>query len=91
MNVQDQQQLSDLIRLYPNPTKDKLNLMLDIQGNEPTNVKVLDAQGRTIREYSLEAGTRSHVIDVQELSEGQYMLDIRNGRNSAVKRFVKLN
>ncbi|MFY7848584.1 MAG: T9SS type A sorting domain-containing protein, partial [Bacteroidia bacterium] len=91
MNVQDQQQLGDLIRLYPNPTKDKLNLMIDVQGNEPTLVKVLDAQGRAIREFSLEAGIRSHVIDVQELSEGQYMLDIRNGRSSAVKRFVKLN
>jgi hypothetical protein len=91
MNVQDQQQLGSLIRLYPNPTKDKLNLMIDIQGNDPTYVKVHDAQGRMIREFNLDAGTRSHMIDVQELSEGQYILDIRNGHNTAIKRFVKLN
>ena len=69
------------ISLYPNPTS--ANVTLDLSELAPGNytVQVLDITGRVVREQKL-AGAQEHVLDVQGLRQGSYMVQVRgNGAN----------
>lgn len=62
--------------LYPNPTKDFINL--DVQLDSPTSlsIKIIDANGRAIKtEYcELASGKLNTQVDIQNLSPGIYQI-----------------
>ncbi|HEY0976926.1 MAG TPA: YCF48-related protein [Flavobacteriales bacterium] len=71
-------------RLYPNPANDRLRIepghML------PTNVVLVDAQGRIVREDRINGGG---TIDVSALPAGLYVVRLVSGQEVAGLRFLK--
>ena len=73
----------DLI-LYPNPTKDVLNLN-SIEILNGAFYTIFDMSGRRV----VNATLSSNVIDVSNLSSGNYILRISSGNQTKTQKFIK--
>lgn len=76
------------LHLYPNPVGDYLNLDIDgIQGK--TQIAIFNLQGMKV--YSENLYMESNItkqLSLQELTNGNYIIHIKNNENSFTKRFV---
>ncbi|MBK7763936.1 MAG: T9SS type A sorting domain-containing protein [Bacteroidetes bacterium] len=67
-----------LVTLYPNPVSSELNI--DINSSEATtaHIKIMDATGRVVRivDMMLQAGSNTGKIDIRDLTDGMYLVDI---------------
>ncbi len=75
----------DLI-VYPNPTSDMIQVE---SGYESLTIQLVDGTGRVLRNVIYQSGD---LIDVNDLTEGIYYLNIYNDQNTHldIKRFVKM-
>jgi hypothetical protein len=80
------------ISISPVPARDKLQLTYQTNHAGNTLVRVFNTIGqelRTIDSGFENTGVHKTVIDLRYLSAGVYMLEIKNGMYTGVKRFVK--
>lgn len=80
-------QLSNIIKLYPNPAQNRLNIEYpnnqhQIQG------EVFDMYGNFVQGF-IEMGTKVS-IDIQDLSKGVYVLKIQDIQGEITQKFIKL-
>lgn len=71
------------ISLYPNPTKDVLN----IETNSATklNYTVINYLGQVVKTGSID----NNVLNVSSLNAGIYILEVNDGQKSVTKKFIK--
>lgn len=92
LNVQDTSTLSvnditnneDQIRMYPNPTKDQLNI------NTAANIEqvtIYDMSGKRILQNGNITGN-SHVLQLEQLSSGMYMVQIKTEKTTSLKKLI---
>jgi subtilisin-like proprotein convertase family protein len=73
------------LRVYPNPTNEIINIDLgDVTGE--TTYELFDVQGRKVN--SKVSSTNFVTLNVENLSEGIYMLKIQNGSDKTTKKVV---
>lgn len=72
------------VQIYPNPVKDELNVS---SNNIINNLIVIDLKGREL--VNMELNAFSYNLDVSNLSEGVYFLEIVSGRSKTAKKFIK--
>lgn len=65
-----------VVKTYPNPVKDILNIDLNLQVTKPYNAKLLNAQGLLLSEVELNAQTNT--IDMQWQTAGVYFIQVYN-------------
>ena len=76
--------LSDQIKIFPNPTKD----FLEISTQQPMNsVTVFQLNGRRL--FDQEAEGFSHRVNVSQLAAGLYFIQINSEENTQTMRFLK--
>lgn len=75
--------VNDLI-IYPNPTKDFLNIST-IEDLNDAFYTIFDINGKRVANAVLESKT----IDVSQLSSGNYLLRIVNGSSIKTQKFIK--
>lgn len=74
------------LKLFPNPAKDQITLCSDI--TKVDRAVVFDSLGNKIKSFKLH--TNTHVIDLTNLSSGNYIIVLyRNGKTVARSMFVK--
>ena len=74
------------ISLYPNPATDVLNITLE--GTNATQVTIIDVYGKTVVTTNVADG--QNTIDVTELANGMYFVQLRNaGSIVATQKIVK--
>lgn len=73
------------VRLYPNPTTDKLFITVASNPTTTINVQITDVSGRIVKQATTAAS-----IDVHNLVAGTYFVKITNGTLVVVKTFNKL-
>ncbi|MFW5761112.1 MAG: T9SS type A sorting domain-containing protein [Cyclobacteriaceae bacterium] len=74
------------LEIYPNPVKDVLNINLLKAFTEITRYKILDIQGRIIKQGLL---SQKNSIILQDLNPGVYLLQIKSNNESYSNRFIK--
>ena len=74
------------LNLYPNPAGDVLFLATEMNVKE---VSIYDIYGRMTTVYSLQSTDFVHNIDVADLENGIYFVNIKTDKGNIVKRFVK--
>jgi hypothetical protein len=75
--------------VFPNPASDRLLIHLQTPVSENTNCSIFDIQGRTVKQQSLaDLKDASNAIDVSNLSDGLYLLQIADGGNLSYSKFV---
>ena len=78
------------INLYPNPTKGLFRLQFDLPEKGITEIKAVNAAGRTIYEYELGnfSGEFSDDVDISQNGVGTYFLQIRQGDKYVSKKVI---
>ncbi len=77
--------------IFPNPANDILNVSFNIQKSENTSVNVTDMLGRevkTIVKNFLLTGVHEYPVDSHEFSKGIYLVNLKSGEFSTVKKLV---
>lgn len=72
--------------VYPNPTKGIINIKLTENTSEKTILNLYDIQGRNI--LSKESNNNEESLNIENLSNGIYMLSIQNGNLKTTKKIV---
>ncbi|MGN6249938.1 MAG: T9SS type A sorting domain-containing protein [Ginsengibacter sp.] len=79
--------------VYPNPAKDRLNLIISSPVNNNINIIITDLAGKIVKRqaYSVVSGGNNIDFDVSALPAGSYFIkaNCNNGCESAVSKFVK--
>lgn len=90
VGIEETGEQDEAVVLFPTPTNEVLNLLLNLDGNEMMPLEVIDVEGRVVMTDKVRAGQGVlHQIPVSALSQGVYALHLGNGERSIVKRFVK--
>ncbi|HIB37022.1 S8 family serine peptidase [Mesonia sp.] len=85
LNTKDVEFQNTLIRLWPNPAKETINLSSDSSVDlTDWNINLYDLQGRLIIK-----NIKSQQIDISTLNSGVYVLDFKNGNQSFQKKVIK--
>lgn len=88
--IEFSQWLNDL-KLYPNPTRQKVRLSMESDVNGELHIRILDPLGHAIMEYSCNKQTSSFSkeIDVSNLNAGVYYFEIRMNNYKTVRMLMK--
>lgn len=81
------------IKLYPNPTRDLLNIDYRVKDAAEVSMMVLDSYGKVVRaqaSVSFDQGTQRASVDVSALSAGVYFIILQSGDEMITKRFVTI-
>lgn len=77
--------------LYPNPTLGNVFLNIDAVNPNTLWCFVIDAQGRTVRQYDLGTGDRmAEELNLLQLNRGVYQVMLVNGEEVFTQPFVKI-
>jgi hypothetical protein len=80
---------TDFYTLSPNPTSDFVDVNLKACENRPVTLTIFDAWGREMRVLSLESAGKTQRIELNNFSEGLYVLHIhRSGKRDEIRKFV---
>jgi bacillolysin len=71
------------ISLYPNPTKDVLNI--ETNSETKLNYSVINYLGQVVKTGSID----NNVLNVSNLNAGIYILEVNDGQKSVTKKFIK--
>lgn len=74
--------LGDKIKIFPNPTKDKIHIT-GVEKNKSTTIQIKDVQGKEIINIDI---WNNQAIDISTLNKGIYILKV----GDVVQRIVKL-
>jgi len=77
-----------VLRLYPNPANQMLNVELDGMENPQGVITVMDMAGVVV--HAQECYSMVTQLDVSRLKSGIYVVVFRNGNGKIVKKFVKI-
>jgi hypothetical protein len=80
------QEISEVVKLYPNPTRDVLNIRWN---TEYENIQVLDMLGKVVYTSLLVKGAKNTSIDLNGIDGGIYFVQLIKGNQQVVKRFIK--
>ncbi len=78
------------INAFPNPVKDQLNISISIDSYTMLNVEIINLTGQVIssNRYELQAGTQIIRMNLDELSEGSYILKITNANGESTNKLI---
>jgi hypothetical protein len=73
------------LRVYPNPTSDKLSISFEQALSEAGDLTVVDLNGRVVLQQTLNAGAQHLTMHVNTLQAGTYLLHVQSGSMSSVR------
>lgn len=73
--------------VYPNPFSDRLYVKNNVNGNVLTTVSIMDVYGKEVKK--IKALNSDGSIDLQELSNGYYMVRIESAEGVTIKKVAK--
>ncbi len=77
--------------IFPNPSSAIFNISFDLLKSEKTEVKITDMLGREIKiivKNFLTTGVHTYSIDTREFSKGIYLVTLRTGELTTIKKLV---
>lgn len=91
VGVTDVTELATDLNVYPNPTRELLNVEFTLANDTETQISVLNSLGQVVKQINqgnLATGTHTIQVPTTELANGSYLLMIRQGDKIANKRFM---
>lgn len=80
-----------VFELFPNPTRDRVQLSFSSPGAHTTRMELLDVAGHVVFDQQMEAqpGANLHEISLQSLPAGVYLLRVSQAAGSSTHKLVK--
>jgi PKD repeat protein len=89
----DEPEWDEQLLLYPNPTRDFVEITWDglPNGEEQVQYTVVDAQGRVMAEYTerIQNGQWKTTLDMRSWASGVYFIRLQSGNRQALRRIIK--
>ncbi len=86
-------QALQLMALYPNPTSQILNIVMEAPAAQKVQLTIADVAGKTVQQQTLDLqkGSNAKTLNVSALQKGTYIVKIicAAGCEDAVRKFVK--
>ncbi len=82
-------ELNDLINIYPNPTKGKINIVFDNQIENIVLVTILDISGKLIKSLDKNIVDGFLELDMTEFPAGFYILKFNTSEAEFIQKVVK--
>jgi len=80
------------IKVYGNPVKDKLTFSFYSGANQPVQIKVYDLTGKTLMNQKMNSAEGSNMVSLplnSTFKAGMYVVEVMNGSDRQVAKFVK--
>ena len=74
------------MRLYPNPTADRLSVRLAAAPVAPGRLTLLDGTGRIVRTQALAPTAAQPALELRGLPTGLYLLRVQQGRQTQTRK-----
>ena len=77
--------------VFPNPTNDKITIQMELFKKQDVELFVSDVSGKIVysERQSISSPYFQKEVDLSELSQGMYFLDVRVGGNSINRKIIK--
>ncbi len=85
---------ANITGVWPNPTRDVLNIGLYLVGDQNITISVIDLSGKEVMVPAASlfgAGANQTSLDVDALAPGSYMVRINTANSTVTERFVKID
>jgi hypothetical protein len=85
---------ANITGMWPNPTRDQLNISLYLVGDQNITISVIDLTGKEVLVPAtslLGAGSNQTSMDVRALAPGAYMVRITTANSMVTERFMKVD
>ena len=80
---------NDQIQLYPNPARQEVMVQWEGPLENMGQLLLFDTYGRLLQQIPLQAGTSSHLLPLQDIEAGLYVLRLRlDGEETSLKLIV---
>lgn len=76
------------LQVFPNPTQGAFTIELPANSEAPIAVQVLDTKGQSVVSRELESGQREWKVQLPQLAEGVYLLQITNGTEMRTEKLI---
>jgi hypothetical protein len=85
----ENQQLSELISLYPNPANHFIKLNLNLVTKEEIQIQILDLRGRLVSASNLTQVNNTNEIQIalNQMDAGIYFMKVKVGQKECIKKF----
>ncbi|WP_417600275.1 T9SS type A sorting domain-containing protein [Owenweeksia hongkongensis] len=83
--------LGQSLEIYPNPTSGEVNVSFDAFDSEEVVIRILDVSGKQIMSQTDNNanGKMNYSLDISQLADGVYMLEVSAGTLKTNKRLIK--
>ncbi len=79
------------VKVFPNPTRDELNIEVDFEAQERLTIQLTDLLGKPIRQLNqqtVQSGTFQ--MNIGDLTSGVYLIVLRSEKGRAVRKILKI-
>lgn len=73
--------------LFPNPTFDEINIKLIDNQSDKSNILIYSIAGKLMQQMEFYGNSTS--LNLQQLPDGMYLMELKNGAKTGMKRFIK--
>jgi PKD repeat protein len=87
----DEEELASSLNIFPNPTKDVVNVVIENPSTNDYSVELIDALGQLIEVQSVQ-DARGHTelrFDLSTRAQGVYLLRVRTGEAAITRRITR--
>jgi hypothetical protein len=83
----------EFTKVYPNPTRDVLNVEFETSQAEDINITISNHLGQTVHALNrgYDEGFQIESIDMNSLANGYYFVTIRSGNRMETQKFLKID
>ncbi|MFK7922776.1 MAG: T9SS type A sorting domain-containing protein [Bacteroidia bacterium] len=76
------------IKVFPIPSRERLNLQWESSPREITQIAIYDLQGRLVLQQSVPAGSSQQSLDLKTIAKGQYVLRVRQSSKASSRMIL---
>lgn len=87
---QIESQDSKIFKIFPNPTKDLVNIEFNCDKSQKVNCSILDVTGKEVMQYNIDAveGINKQKIDITSLSKGSYLFYLQINKGGGISNLL---
>lgn len=78
-----------IFSIFPNPTNDKVIIRLDNPLKTDASIRIYTVEGKLMRMIEWEAGGQSHELDLSDLPDGIYWIELVNDSIQHASKLIK--
>jgi surface protein len=93
LRLEQEEVALEATKIYPNPTRDILNIEFETKNAEEVNIIISDNLGKTIHAINgiYNEGIQTKNIDMNRFANGHYFITIRSGERMETQKLMKMN